>query len=422
MTEIQVYKFGGASVKDADGIRNLKEIVELNREKKILIVVSAIDKTTNKLEELTKLYRHADPAAEQVLATIRKYHDNILSDLFDAKHPIFDDIANVFVEIEWILEEECHPDAAFVYDQIVSIGELVSTRIVSAYLQYSGLNNKWVDARNYIQTDNTYKEGIVNWHRTKSAIQKDLPSILNDQFIVTQGFIGGTSENYSTTLGREGSDYSAAIFATCLDAAAVTIWKDVPGVLNADPKIFTDTVKYPELSYLEALEMAYFGATVIHPKTIKPLKNANIPLFVKPFKSPNENGTKISSDATITDYIPAIIVKENQTLVSISSKDFSFISEEHLSIIFSTFSTYRVKINAMQLSAISFTVCFDSDDNSAEALFKALGTNYQLKYNNALQLITVRHYEQKTLDKLCSGKTVLLQQLSRNTAQMVLKQ
>ena len=215
MTEIQVYKFGGASVKDADGIRNLKEIIALNRDKKILIVVSAIDKTTNKLEELTKLYLHADPAAEQVLATIRKYHDNILSDLFDAKHPIFDDIANVFVEIEWILEEECHPDAAFVYDQIVSIGELVSTRIVSAYLQYSGLNNKWVDARNYIQTDNTYKEGIVNWHRTKSAIQKDLPSILNDQFIVTQGFIGGTSENYSTTLGREGSDYSAAIFATC---------------------------------------------------------------------------------------------------------------------------------------------------------------------------------------------------------------
>lgn len=419
---IQVFKFGGASVKDAQGIKNLARIVELNRGKKLLMVISAMGKTTNALEQLTHAYVHGADNLYAIYEDIRSYHQNILLELFeDDQLPIFDEIANTFIEIDWMLEDEPHPDYDFNYDQIVSVGELVSSKIVSAYLNFCGLKTQWIDARSYIQTDNNYREGHVNWEKSCATIQNKLPEILEHQFILTQGFIGGTSENFSTTLGREGSDYSAAIFASCLKAESVTIWKDVPGVLNADPKLFTNTRKYHELPYSEALEMTYYGATIIHPKTIKPLQNANIPLLVKPFLAPEEAGTRINTYALVSTEHPAIIVKKNQVLASISAKDFSFITEDHLSEIFKVFADIRVKMNMMQISALSFSVCFDHDDQKFSKLLSHLQESFKVKYNTDLELITIRYFKRETIQELSENKTVLLEQLSRNTAQLVLK-
>ncbi|WP_207532021.1 aspartate kinase [Desertivirga arenae] len=419
MTE--VFKFGGASVKDAEGIKNLARIVKLNKDKQLLVVISAMGKTTNALEELTNAYVNQQEDIHQIFERIKEYHESIMMQLFeDPGHPVFDDIANSFVEIDWILEEEPHEDYDYIYDQIVSLGELVSTKIVSTYLDHIGIKNKWLDARSFIHTDNTYREGQVNWTKTEAAIQAKVSPILMDRVVITQGFIGGTSENFTTTLGREGSDYTAAIFASCLKAAAVTIWKDVPGVLNADPKLFPDTIKYEELSYRDALEMTYYGATVIHPKTIKPLQNSGIPLLVKPFLAPEENGTKITeSNVFITE--PAIIVKKNQVLVTISTKDLAFITEEHLCEIYGLLAQAHVKTNTMQLSAISFSLGFDWDERKFTKLSSLLRDNYAFKYNAGLTLITVRHYKPDVLKKLVDGKTVLLEQLSRHTAQLVVK-
>jgi aspartate kinase len=417
---MEVYKFGGASVKDAAGVRNLAKIIALNIDKQLLIVVSAMGKTTNALEAITAAYIREDNSAHSLLEELREYHHNILTELFeDVHHPVFDEVANTFVEVEWMLEDEPHPDYGFNYDQIVSIGELLSSRIVNAYLNFKSLKSTWLDARGYILTDNTYREGVVDWEKTCRGIAT--ATKLQDQLIVTQGFLGGTSENFTTTLGREGSDYSAAIFAACLNAERVTIWKDVPGVLNADPKLFMDTQKYLELPYSEAMEMSYYGATVIHPKTIKPLQNLNIPLFVKPFLSPEEAGTVINRNAVVNRDFPAIIVKQNQVLASISTKDLSFVSEDHLSDIFKAFAHSNIKINMMQVSALSFSACFDEDQEKFKTLLRALEAAFKIKYNRYLQLLTIRHYKPETIDQLSSGKTVLMEQLSRNTAQLVLK-
>ncbi|WP_309425083.1 aspartate kinase [Daejeonella oryzae] len=419
---IQVYKFGGASVKDAEGVKNLAKVVSLNTQSSLLIVISAMGKTTNALEKLTYAYVNQSHEAQNLLDEIKSYHDQILTDLFnDPSHPVFDEISNSFIELDWILEEEPHPDYDFNYDQIVSVGELVSTKIVSAYLNYAGLDNQWIDARGYIQTDNTYREGVVDWNKTTSIIQQNLPQILAKKTIVTQGFIGGTSENFTTTLGREGSDYSAAIFASALKAESVTIWKDVPGVLNADPKLFNETIKFSQLPYTEAMEMSYYGATVIHPKTIRPLFQANIPLFVKPFLNPEESGTIINNDPFISADQQAIIVKKNQVLTSFFTRDFSFISEEHLSAIFAVFASKHIKINMMQISALSFSVCFDYDQKKFEQLLKLLNTTFRIKYNADLELYTIRYFRHETIDLLSKGRIILMEQLSRNTAQFVLK-
>ncbi len=419
---IQVYKFGGASVKDAEGVKNLAAIIALNRDKFLLIVVSAMGKMTNALEKLTDAYVVQSDTIHLLFDEIKAYHEQILDDLFSEKsHPVFDEIANAFIEIDWILEDEPHPDYDFNYDQIVSVGELVSTKIVSAYLNYSGLKNEWIDARGYIHTDNTYREGQVDWDKTCKEINDKLPFVLQNKMVVTQGFIGGTSENFTTTLGREGSDYTAAIFASCLKAGSVTIWKDVPGVLNADPKLFKETYKYDALPYSEALEMTYYGATVIHPKTIKPLQNAKIPLLVKPFLTPAESGTIINETANLSIDIPAIIVKKDQLLISFSTKDFSFITEDHLSDIFKAFADAHIKINLMQVSALSFSVCFDGDETRFKKLSKSLDTDFKIKYNTGLELITIRHFKRDLIEKLSSNRTILMEQFSRNTAQLVLK-
>ncbi|MFD2164341.1 aspartate kinase [Paradesertivirga mongoliensis] len=418
---VNVFKFGGASVKDAEGIKNLARIVELNPEKNLLVVVSAMGKTTNALEELTKAYTGKQADVQDILNSIKNYHESIIKELFeDRNHPVYNEVANTFVEIEWILEEEPHDDFDYTYDQIVSMGELISTRIVSAYLNYSGIAAKWLDARSYIHTDNTYREGKVDWARTQKSIQQNIPAILSDQVAVTQGFIGGTSENFTTTLGREGSDYTAAIFASCLNAEAVTIWKDVPGVLNADPKLFPNTVKYEELSYRDALEMTFYGATVIHPKTIKPLQNSKIPLMVKPFLSPLEPGTCIKeSNVQITQ--PAIILKNNQVLISISTQDLSFITEDHLCDLYGIFAAEHIKVNMMQLSAISYSACVDADDRRLPKLMSVLEKSFKVKYNTGLQLLTIRHFNKEVISQLTASKTVILEQISRHTAQMVLR-
>jgi aspartate kinase len=416
-----VFKFGGASVKDAEGIINLANVVEKYKGEQLLIVVSAMGKTTNALEKLTKAYADQTEDMQDIYEGIKQYHYDILTKLFNSNDPVFDEVANTFVEIDWMIEDEPHDSFDFIYDQIVSVGELVSTRIVTAYLNKAGLKSQWLDVRGYIHTDNTYREGVVQWDKTRDSIALSIPSQLERSIVVTQGFLGGTSENFTTTLGREGSDYTASIFAACLGAESVTTWKDVPGILNADPKLFADTVKFDELTYTEAIEMTYYGATVIHPKTIKPLQNARIPLLVKPFNDPTAPGTVIKESAANIFAKPVIIIKQNQVLLSISTKDYSFISEDNLSDILGRFAKSRVKVNVMQTSALSFSVCFDYKEEYFNGLLENLNSDYKAKYNSNLTLITLRHYTGNAVKELTEGKTILLEQTSRNTAQVVVK-
>jgi aspartate kinase len=416
-----VFKFGGASVKDAEGIINLANVVEKYKGEQLLIVVSAMGKTTNALEKLTKAYADQTEDMQDIYEGIKQYHYDILAKLFNSNDPVFDEVANTFVEIDWMIEDEPHNSFDFIYDQIVSVGELVSTRIVTAYLNKAGLKSQWLDVRGYIHTDNTYREGVVQWDKTRDSIALSIPSQLERSIVVTQGFLGGTSENFTTTLGREGSDYTASIFAACLGAESVTTWKDVPGILNADPKLFADTVKFDELTYTEAIEMTYYGATVIHPKTIKPLQNARIPLLVKPFNDPTAPGTVIKESAANIFAKPVIIIKQNQVLLSISTKDYSFISEDNLSDILGRFAKSRVKVNVMQTSALSFSVCFDYKEEYFNGLLENLNSDYKAKYNSNLTLITLRHYTGNAVKELTEGKTILLEQTSRNTAQVVVK-
>jgi aspartate kinase len=418
---MQVFKFGGASVKDADGVRNLAQIVQQYQKNNLLIVISAMGKMTNKLEELTWAYLKGDQKAFQLFDEIKAYHFEIIASLFeDPKNPIYDDVANTFVEIEWLLEEEANDSAAYLYDQIVSIGELVSTKIVAAYLNLAGCFAIWADARSYIKTDNNYREANVIWDKTEAEIQKNLPSFLAKGIVVTQGFIGGTSENFTSTLGREGSDYSAAIFCACLNAESMTIWKDVPGVLNADPKWFDETEKIGQLSYHDAIELTYYGATVIHPKTIKPIQNKGIPLYVRSFLEPGEEGTAITNVETPLP-VPSFIFKVNQALISIFPKDFSFIIEENLSQIFNVFHKNKIKVNTMLNSAISFSVSVDYDEDKIKQLIADLGQTFKVKYNIGLELVTIRYYNQQTIDRVIVNKEVLLEVKSRHTCQIVMK-
>lgn len=416
-----VFKFGGASVKDAQGVINLGEVVSSYADKQILIVISAMGKTTNALERLTNAYVNGTEDVHEVFEEIKDYHYHILHELFGETHPIFDEIANTFVEIDWMIEDEPHDDYDFIYDQIVSVGELVSTRIVNAWFNHAGITSKWIDVRGYIHTDNTYREGIVDWDKTRASIQKDIPSFLNNGVVVTQGFLGGTSENFTTTLGREGSDYTASIFAACLNAESVTTWKDVPGILNADPKFFENTIKFDELSYQEAIEMTYYGASVIHPKTIKPLQNAKIPLLVKSFTHPDAPGTVVKETAIYKFEKPVIIIKQNQVLLSISTIDYSFITESHLSELFGLFAASQVKINMMQTSALSFTACIDLSAGRFDKLLQSIKEAFKVRYNDNLTLVTLRHYTDDSVVELTAGKTVLLKQTNRNTAQIVVK-
>ncbi len=418
---MQVYKFGGVSIKDADGIKNVAQIIKNYTGGQLLVVVSAMGKTTNHLEALTNAFICGSPHTQQLFEDIKAAHFTVVADLFtDLKNPIYNEITNTFVEIEWLLEEEPNDGAAYLYDQIVSIGELVISKIVAAYLNQIGCATHWADARSYIKTDNNYQEANVIWDKTEQEIQKHLPQILAKKMVLTQGFIGGTSENFTSTLGREGSDYSAAIFSACLNAQSMAIWKDVPGVLNADPKWFDETEKIDQMSYHDAIELTYYGATVIHPKTIKPIQNKGITLYVRSFLNPTAAGTAITAAAT-PQPVPSFIFKVNQILISILPKDFSFIIEENLSDIFYLLHKNKVKVNTMLNSAISFSVSVDNDAAKIKQLIADLSVNYKVKYNEGLELVTIRYYNPQTITRVTVNKEVLLEVKSRHTCQMVIK-
>lgn len=420
---MKIFKFGGASVKDAEGVKNLAKVLSLFANEKLLVVVSAMGKTTNALERLTKAYYFKNDDAFIILQEVKNYHYEILDNLFEDKtHSVFDEINNTFVEIEWAIEDTPTGSFDYEYDQIVSVGEILSTKIVSAYLSHIGVQTSLLDARDVIKTDNTYREGKINWEQTEKLSNKLIPELFaKNQVIVTQGFIGGTSENFTTTLGREGSDYTAAILAWCLNAKDVTIWKDVAGVMNADPKWFDNTVVLEQISYNDAIELAYYGASVIHPKTIQPLQNKKIKLFVKSFINHDLKGTEISEWQNPLP-IPSFIFKVNQVLISIMPKDFSFIAEENLRDIFNLFSSHRVKINVMQNTAISFSVCVDDDEIRIPQLIADLQKTFKVLYNKGVELATIRHYNQQTIERVSVDKEILLELKSRNTVQLVMKQ
>lgn len=420
---MMIFKFGGASVRDADAVRNVGQILDLFKGNDLVVVVSAMGKTTNALEKVVASHLAADGQALVWLNEVRTFHLDIMSGLFpDLKHPVYAAVENYLLEIEWVLDEEPR-QADFTYDQIVGFGELISTTIVSAYLNDSGTLNRFVDIRDCLLTDNTYREARIDWkeseRKTREVISRSMES--GNHVVVTQGFIAASSENFTTTLGREGSDYTAAILAHLLNAESVTIWKDVPGVLNADPKFYTDAQKLEQISYTDAIELAYYGASVIHPKTIKPLENKGIPLHVKSFLNPQGKGTVIGKDLQTKPQVPSFIFKNNQVLLSLSSRDFSFIAEDNLSDIFAQFASQGVRINLMQNSAISFSVCFDHEDSRTENLIESLRSHYRVRYNTGVQLCTIRHYYPSTIDTITQGNEVLLEQRSRTTAQLVLK-
>lgn len=417
---IKVFKFGGASIQNAPSFINVANILESYRGEKILLVVSALGKTTNALEEVANAYFFKKGNAHELLEKVKHHHYQILKELFhETGNRIFDEVNNTFVEIDWILEDDPHDPYDYLYDQIVSIGEMVSTKMLSAYLNHRNIPTQWMDVRDCIRTDTTFREGKVNWEISAANIQQKIPILLNNQFVLTQGFLGGTSENFTTTLGREGSDYSAAIFAYSLDAESVTIWKDVPGVLNADPRYFPEAKKIDLLSYHEVLEMTYYGATVIHPKTIKPLQNKGIPLRVRCFLDPEKGGTIINEEGDLADYPNVLVLKPHQILISIYPKDFSFIAEENLSHIFSTLSKHRVKVNMQQNSALSFSICADNSER-IPPLIEELKQTFSVLINENLELLTIRHYTEQVIEKYSAGKTILLEQKSRQTVQLVM--
>ncbi len=419
---VKVFKFGGASVKDAASVKNVADIINKFGGEQLLVVVSAMGKTTNGLERLAEAYfNRKTEAVQQIYSEIKSFHDEIISDLLKNKtsHD-YDDIENLFIELDCLLENEPEGDFDYNYDQIVSYGEVFSTRIVSTYMNQADVKNRWMDARNFISTDDNFREGTLDWELTTSLIEKKLKPIVQKQIVVTQGFIGQTSDKLTTTLGREGSDYSAAIFAYGLDAESVTIWKDVAGVMNADPKKYSDAVKINELGYSHAIEMAYYGATVIHPKTIQPLQSKHIPLYVRSFVNPDAAGTVVSTGVNETK-IPTIISKNKQVLLSISSKDFSFIVEDNLSLIFSIFAKHKVRTNLMQNSAISFSVCIDDVGEKIDKLCADLTDNYLIKSSAPVELLTINNYDEETVHKLTSGKEILLEQKTRAVIQLVIK-
>lgn len=420
---MMIFKFGGASVRDAEAVRNVGLILDIFKGNDLVVVVSAMGKTTNALEKVVASHLAADGQALDLLNEVRTFHYDIMSGLFpDRVHPVYAAVENYLLEIEWVLDEEPRqPD--FTYDQIVGFGELISTTIVSAYLNDSGTVNRFVDIRDCLLSDNTYREARIDWHESERKTREVVSRMMGsgNRVVVTQGFIAASSENFTTTLGREGSDYTAAILAHLLNAESVTIWKDVPGVLNADPKFYSDAQKLEQISYTDAIELAYYGASVIHPKTIKPLENKGIPLYVKSFLNPQGKGTVIGKDLQTKPQVPSFIFKNNQVLLSLSSRDFSFIAEDNLSDIFAQFASRGVRINLMQNSAISFSVCFDHEESRTVNLIESLRSHYRVRYNTGVQLCTIRHYYPSTIDTIAQGNEVLLEQRSRTTAQLVLK-
>lgn len=421
---MKVFKFGGASVKDAAAVQNVADILQLFEGEKLAIVVSAMGKTTNAMENIADAYwkRNETTFVERVEER-RAFHLAIMAELFDdANQPIFTEINSIFTNLRNHFDELVSENFDFEYDQIVSNGEIVSTKIVAAYLSSREISCKWADARELIQTDRKFREAEIDWDITTSHFEKRfLPAYDKCDIQVTQGFIG-SNDNSTTTLGREGSDFTAGIIAYCCNAESVTIWKDVPGMLNADPKWFDNTVKLDQISFREAIELSYYGASVIHPKTVKPLQNKNIPLHVKSFVNPEAAGTIIQESTSSDHLVPSFIFKMNQVLFSFTPKDFSFIVEKNLSDIFDRLAKVSTKINLMQNSALNFSILVDAEKVDIPQILSLFGDSYQVKFNEGLELVTVRHYDQATIDRVTLDKDVILQQKTRETARLIVKQ
>lgn len=416
---MKVFKFGGASVKDAEAVRNVFRILSGFPDQELWVVFSAMGKTTNALEQVANAWIKGEPSAAALLKSVEGYHLDVAHDL-----GVEDEAVMVWInQIADVIGQTPPTKFDEGYDRIVSYGELISTSLISSFLQKNNYRHTLLDARNLIITDHSYRNGVINWQETENkiaSVHKENLLDKSNKVFITQGFIGSTLDGKPVTLGREGSDFSAAIFAWALHAEEMIIWKDVPGVLNADPRYFNDTVKIDRMSYRDAIELAYYGASVIHPKTIQPLQSNSIPLYVKSFYHPEEPGTLIYTfDEEQSDQIPSFIFKPNQVLISISPRDFSFIAEGNLHSIFGLLATLDIHLNMMQHSAISFSIVMDDNPDKVNRLFTLLGNDYRVKYNNGLQLVTIRYYDQQTIDKVVGQRRILLEQKSRTTVQLV---
>lgn len=417
---MKIFKFGGASVKDADGVKNVLNVLKTVGHDDVLIVVSAMGKMTNALELVIKNYFEKSSEFNASLQEVKKYHNQILMDLFDDEdNDVFFAVNSHLADLEYFLRSNKSPNYSFVYDQVISYGEIISTTIVSHYFNEQGLTNNWIDVREFIKTDNNYRDGNVDWEQTQKLISK---GIKKKNLNITQGFLGSDENNFTTTLGREGSDYTAAIFAYCLGAESVTIWKDVPGVMNADPRYFENAILLNQISYREAIELAFYGASVIHPKTLQPLQRKEIPLFVKSFINPLLPGTSVSKGADLDPHTPCFIIKKNQLLLSLSSLDFSFMMEDHMSEIFALFAEYKIKVNLIQNSAISFSVCIEDKYDNFKALKTSLSKKFKVSFNENVSLYTIRHFDEEASQIVEKNKTILLKQISRETLQVVTKE
>ncbi len=419
---MKIFKFGGASIKDANGVKNVAEVLKITNEKNLVIVVSAMGKTTNLLEKVVFEYLNENSSkCSQHVSEFREYHLEILKGLFEnSTHPIFEKISKLFEKMISFLDVNKSKNHAFVYDQVVSLGEIASSTILSAYLSEIGIHNQLLDVRKCIKTDANFRDANVDWDATQKKIQK---KVSVNGITITQGFLGSeTTNNFTTTLGREGSDYTAAIFAYCLNAASVTIWKDVPGVLNADPRYFSQTILLNHISYREAIELAFYGASVIHPKTLQPLQRKEIPLFVKSFISPTSPGTCVGKGKTLDPQTSCFILKKDLVLISLSSLDFSFMMEDNIGDVFKWLHKYKMKVELIQNSAISFSVCVNDKFNNLEALLAKLREKFSVKWNENVTLYTIRHFNPIEVKTLSENKNVLLKQESKETVQLVIKE
>ncbi len=414
---MHVLKFGGASVKDAQGVKNLEKVLKITGTTETIVVVSAMGKTTNALEKVIDHYYHSKHKLQSSIQEIQKYHNAILLELFENEtHVVFKTVSKLFQEVTTFFERNKSPDYNFVYDQTIGYGELVSTTIISYYLNHKGLKNNWLDAREVIKTNRNYRNAKIDWNSTQAKIKK---AVNSKNCIVTQGFIASDANNFTTTLGREGSDYSAAIFAYCTNAKNVCVWKDVPGILNADPRYFDNATLLRSLSYEEAIELSYYGASVIHPKTLQPLQRKEIPLFVKSFLKPEQAGTQVGKGLQLTPNIPCYILRENQILISISSLDFSYIVEENISHIFNLLHSCRMKVHLTQNSAISFSVCAENNFDNLEALLLQLKAKYKVSVEEPVNIFTLRHHTPEAIKEIEKNKTVLMKQITPKTVQIV---
>jgi len=416
---MKIYKFGGASIKDANAIENLFKILQKRGYEKTLVVVSAIGKTTNALELVVRNYFQNKNELQYSINRVVSFHNEILLKLFiNENHEIFNDVKTIFENLKGFLNRNKSPDYSFVYDQIVSNGELLSTKIINAYLNYKGIASNWVDSRDLIKTDSNYRDSDLIWNITQKNISNQIDKrILN----ITQGFIASDENNFNTTLGREGSDYSAAIYAYCLNADSLTIWKDVSGFLNADPKVFENPILLECISYEEAIELAFYGATVIHPKTLQPLQKKEIPLYVKSFLNPDAQGTKVSRGIKIKPEIPCFIVKRNLHLLKLSSLDFSFIVEENISEIFQVLHKNKMKVDLIQNSAISFSVCVYDKFNRLDELLSNLKAVFKVECIENVNLFTIRHFNQRSCDEILKNNELILEQRTEDVIQLIVK-